>query len=52
MYLLNTEATSYNDIYHDTIFIKKYQTQSLLINNEVRARFIAQANKDTTYYEV
>ena len=32
-------------------FIKTYQTQSLLINNEVRARFIADINKNTSFNE-
>ena len=32
--------------------IKTYQTQlSLLINNEVRTRFIVEVNKDTSFYE-
>ena len=29
--------------------IKTYQTQSLLINNEVRIRFIAEVNKDRAF---
>ena len=29
--------------------IKTYQTQSLLINNEVRTRFIAEVNKDMSF---
>ena len=28
-----------------------YQTQSLLMNNEVRTRFIAEVNKDTSFNE-
>ena len=32
--------------------IKTYQTQSLLINIAVRTRFIAEVNKDTSFYEV
>ena len=32
--------------------IKTYQTQSLLINNEVRTRFIAEVKNDTSFYEV
>ena len=31
--------------------IKTYKTQSLLINDEVRTRFIAEVNKDTRFYE-
>ena len=31
--------------------IKTYQTQSLLITNEVRTRFIADVNKNTSFYE-
>ena len=31
--------------------IKTYQTQSLLINNEVRTRFIADVNTNTSFYE-
>ena len=32
--------------------IKTYETQSLLITNEVRTRFIVEVNKDTSFYEV
>ena len=31
--------------------IKTYQTQSLLINNKVSTRFIAEVNKDTSFDE-
>ena len=31
--------------------IKTYQTQPLLVNNEVRTRFIAEVNKDTNFDE-
>ena len=31
--------------------IKTYQTQSLLINNEVRTRFIAEVNTYTSFDE-
>ena len=44
-------TSSYNGFGHNTILIKTYQTQSLLINNEVRVHLIVQANKDTSYYE-
>ena len=42
--------TSKYDYDHDTTK-KTYQTQSLLINNEARTRFIADVNKNTRFYE-
>ena len=36
---------------HCLSFYFKYQTHSLLINNEVRTHFIAEVNKDTSFYQ-